>query len=63
MGREGAGVADDALIDAVRNPTEVIDQGDGTIKYVGANAEVILNENREVVTAWATGRARTWIQP
>jgi hypothetical protein len=56
-------VADDALVDAVLNPTEVIEQANGTVMYVGGNARVVLNENREVVTAWATNRAGWRVQP
>jgi hypothetical protein len=61
--RDGVGVADDALIDAVVNPAEVIQQADGSVMYVGTNAKVVLNENREVVTAWATNRAGWRVQP
>ena len=63
LARDGVGVADEALIDAVSNPVEVVQQTNGTVRYVGANAEVVLNENMEVVTAWATSRTGWRVQP
>lgn len=56
MGREGVGVSDAAIQDAVRDPEKVIYQ-QGTVKYVGANAIVVLNPAGQVVTAWATNRS------
>jgi RHS repeat-associated protein len=63
LARDGVGVADEALVDAVRTPVEVIQQADGTVMYVGADARVVLNENREVVTAWATNKSGWRVQP
>jgi hypothetical protein len=55
--RDGHGVNDDAVNDAVANPTEpptyVPDKYGGTYRYVGKNAEVSLNKAGQVVTAWA----------
>jgi hypothetical protein len=55
--RDGHGVNDDAVDDAVSNPTKppryIPDKYGGTYRYVGKNATVNLNENGQVVTAWA----------
>lgn len=60
ISRDGHGVSTRAIRDSVRRPTEVQPQPDrGTTKYVGKDAVVILNGNREVVSAWAKGR-RAW---
>jgi RHS repeat-associated protein len=61
--RDGVGVAEQAMQDAVGRPLEVIPQVGGKIKYVGENATVILNEDGEVVTAWANNRAGWRQQP
>jgi hypothetical protein len=55
-GRDGGlGVSENAIISAVSNPINVISQADnGTVRYEGADATVILNENNEVVTTWST---------
>jgi hypothetical protein len=59
-GRDGHGVNDSALRDAVTNPIGppefVPDQYGGTYKYVGKNATVAVNGNGQVVTAWANSR-------
>ena len=55
LGRDGGrGVSNAALLDAVKNPSKVIQQAGGKVKYVGKNATVILNELKKVITAWAT---------
>lgn len=58
QGRDGHGVNDDAVDDAVANPTEQptyeTDRYDGVYEYVGRNATVHLNRDGQVVTAWAT---------
>jgi Pretoxin HINT domain len=53
ISRDGVGVSPSAINDAVTNPTRVIEQANGTFRYVGQNATVVLNENGEVVTTWA----------
>ena len=53
ISREGRGVASEAILDAVRNPKKVIKGAENTIKYIGENATVILNEAGEVITTWA----------
>ena len=55
MGRDGGkGVSNAAFLDAIKNPTKVIHQQEGKIKYVGKNATVVLNDVKKVITAWAT---------
>ena len=60
LGRDGGlGVSNDAIQDAVNNPTQVNPQapkpGYGpTTEYVGKDATVILNQDGKVVTAWGT---------
>jgi hypothetical protein len=57
IGRDGGrGVHLEGILDAVRNPTKVIEQAGGTTKYVGKDATVILNGEGKVVTTW--GRPR-----
>jgi hypothetical protein len=57
IGRNGGkGVSQKGILDAVRNPTKVIEQAGGTTKYVGKDATVILNGKGKVVTTW--GRPR-----
>jgi hypothetical protein len=47
----------------VKNPVKVVNQADGTIRYLGKNAVVILNKTREVVTTWTKNRTGGRIQP
>lgn len=59
--RDGHGVNDRALQDAVEHPTkppvyETDDQGRGAWLYYGKDATVVLNTDGQVVTAWARGR-------
>lgn len=55
--RDGHGVTDGAVNDAVQNPTKapkyIPDKYGGTYRYVGKNATVNLNKDGQVVTAWA----------
>ena len=55
--RDGHGVNDEAVNDAVANPTKppkyIPDKYGGTYRYVGKNATVNLNKDGKVVTAWA----------
>ncbi|GDY34048.1 putative T7SS-secreted protein [Gandjariella thermophila] len=66
MGRDGHGVSDEAMHDAVNNPTRAPeyrpDQYGGTYRYKGKDAVVVLNEEGKVVTAWARGRGG-WRNP
>ncbi|UMB68769.1 WXG100 family type VII secretion target [Mycobacterium paraterrae] len=57
-GRDGHGVNDRALQDAVQNPTsppsyQINDKGQGAYLYQGKDASVVLNKDGQVVTAWA----------
>ena len=56
ISRNGSGVASNAILDAVRNPKNVVDMSNGVIKYIGDNATVILNKTGEVVTVWGSPR-------
>jgi hypothetical protein len=55
--RDGHGVNDEAVNDAVANPTEppqyIPDKYGGTYQYIGQNATVNLNKDGQVVTSWA----------
>jgi hypothetical protein len=59
LGRDGVGVSDSAMADAVANPEEVIPQSGGAVKYVGRDAVVVLNSDGKVITTWATSSAGT----
>jgi len=49
---------DNAIVDAVNNPVSPpIQQSGGTIKFVGKNATVVLNQSGAVVTTWANNSA------
>jgi hypothetical protein len=53
-GRDGVGVSDEAMADAVAHPTvPPAPQANGTFRYEGRDAVVSLNERGEVVTTWA----------
>ena len=59
LGRDGGvGVSNDALIDTVNDPIEIVVQGSDygpTYKYISEKAVVVLNEIGEVITAYARG--------
>ena len=55
IGRDaGKGVAPKAILDAVRNPLNMVEQAGGVVKYVGDKATVVLNEAGKIITTWAT---------
>jgi hypothetical protein len=56
ISREGSGVSPRAILDAVRNPQQVIQRAGGITKYVGEVARVRLNREGQVVTVIATSR-------
>ena len=64
--RDGHGVSDEAIEDAVADaekpPTYKPDQYGGTYEYVGRDATVHLNRAGQVVTAWANTRSG-WRHP
>ena len=63
ISRDGVGVSNKAILAAVRNPTRVIEQAEGKLKYVGEDATVVLNKAGEVVTTWARNSAGWRIPP
>jgi hypothetical protein len=46
------GVSPSAILDAVKNPTQILPQPGGTTMYVGRGAVVILNSSGSVITTW-----------
>lgn len=53
IGRNGGrGVHPEAILDAVRSPTKVIEQAGRATKYVGKDATVILIGEGKVITTW-----------
>ena len=57
IGRNGGkGVNARAMLDAVKNPKKVVEQANGTTKYIGKKATVVLNEEGKVVTTWGKSR-------
>lgn len=61
--RDGHGVSDRAIDDAVENPLKPPQaQPNGTYKYQGTDAVVILNERGELVTTWARN-SNGWRHP
>lgn len=56
--RDGHGVNDAAMDDAVANPVRPVQrQAGGTYKYTGRNAVVVLSQDGKVVTTWARNSA------
>jgi len=55
IGRDGGkGVSPAAIVNAVREPVKVITRAtNNTVRYVGNNASVVLNQAGRVVTTWA----------
>lgn len=46
------GISPADMLDAVTNPIQILPQPNGTVRYVGRNATVVLNPGGRVVTAW-----------
>ena len=63
ISRDEVGVSTQAILDAVRNPTRVIEQANGAVQYIGQNATVILNRAGEVITTWARNVAGWRLRP
>ena len=61
ISKDGVGVSGRAMLDAVKNPTQVIQQSGGRTMYVGKDATVITNNEGKVITTWANGSAGTRI--
>ncbi len=56
ISRNGRGVSPKAILDAVRNPKTIVEQGKGAMKYVGEKATVVLNKVGKVITTWGKPR-------
>lgn len=54
ISRDGVGVANTAILDAVKNPVKTVMQAEGKVKYVGKDATVVLNKDGKVISTWAT---------
>jgi len=55
ISRPGGGVSPRAILDAVRNPSRIVNQViRGTRQFIGKDATVILNEDGKIVTGWPT---------
>ncbi|MGM9899391.1 MAG: hypothetical protein ACI32E_02275 [Bacilli bacterium] len=55
--RDGHGVSRKAILNAVKHPLDVVNQGVKGIKYVGKLATVVLNSTGKVITTWVTTSA------
>ncbi|MCX2729473.1 hypothetical protein OOZ19_04425 [Saccharopolyspora sp. NFXS83] len=63
MGRDGHGVSDQAMKDAVENPVKSVkEQAGGKYKYTGEDATVILGSDGQVITTWARN-SNGWRHP
>lgn len=57
IGRDGGrGVHPKAILDAVKNPTKVMEQAGSKTKYVGKDATVVTNRADKVITTWGKPR-------
>jgi RHS repeat-associated protein len=54
----GRGVRASSVLNTLRNPTKIVMQANGTIKYVGRESTVILNKEGKLVTAFGRARQR-----
>src|SRR4029077_2835821 len=63
ISREGVGVNEQAMLDAVNAPAQVVNQANGTTRFIGKDATVVLNGEGRVVTTWANNSAGQRIQP
>ena len=61
--REGVGVSNEAILDAVKNQEQVVAQSVGLIKYIGKNATVLTNADGKVVSILARSSTDTRIPP
>jgi hypothetical protein len=57
ISRDGVGVSNRAMLDAVKNPSQVVQQSGGRTMYVGKDATVVMNAQGKVITTWANGSA------
>lgn len=54
IGRDGVGVSVDGILNAVRNPSKIVEQTGGRLKYIGENATVVVNKYGRIITTWAS---------
>jgi RHS repeat-associated protein len=54
ISREGKGVSAKAILDAVRNPTSLVEQSGNRLRMIGSDAAVLLNAAGKIITTWAT---------
>lgn len=60
MGRNGGrGVATWAINNAIKNPTKIVSQANGVLRYENIEAVVVLNKYGKVITTWAK-TSRAW---
>lgn len=50
------GVSPFDILDALRNPLEIVPQSGGRTRYEGGGAVVVLNSTGKVITVWRRGR-------
>lgn len=53
ISRDGHGVSVRAIHNAVHNSQKIVAQSGGRVKYVGKNAVVVLNKNKQIITTYA----------
>ena len=54
----GRGVRASSVLNTLRNPRRIVQQANGTIKYIGNESTVILNKDGKLVTAFGRARRR-----
>lgn len=62
ISRNGVGVSNSAIIDAVKNPVKITGQSGGRFAYEGNDAVVVLNKYGKVITTWAKNSNGTRIK-
>jgi len=63
ISRDGVGVSQQAILNAVKNPIKTVSKNNGVTKHVGNNATVVLNNQNQVITTWATNSSGFRIAP
>lgn len=56
ISRGGVGVSNKAILNTMRDPKKIINQPNGTTKFVGKDTTVVLNQEGKVVTTWGKPR-------
>jgi RHS repeat-associated protein len=52
----GRGVNPGAMLNAVKNPVQIVEQAEGAVKFIGDKATVVLNVAGEIITTWGQPR-------